>query len=100
MPSCVLSPSKLSVLFGNSIPMSSKRFRHGIVMPSGRLCRAPADIQRVYRNVSFAGNNRLVFNIMGNQHRLVMAVQYQYGIIYVRFVGSHQDYDKIDVSTI
>jgi mRNA interferase HigB len=62
--------------------------------------RAPADTKRVYRNVSFVGNNRVVFNIMGNRYRLVVAVQYQYGVIYVRFVGSHQDYDKIDVSTI
>ena len=46
------------------------------------------------------GNNRVVFNIRGNQYRLVVAVNYTPGIIYIRFIGTHQDYDKIDVATI
>jgi mRNA interferase HigB len=54
----------------------------------------------VYRNASFVGNNRVVFNIRGNQYRLVVAINYAHGIIYIRFIGSHQDYDKIDAATI
>jgi mRNA interferase HigB len=46
------------------------------------------------------GSNRVIFNIKGNEYRLVVAVQYQYGIVYVRFVGTHQQYDKIDATTI
>jgi mRNA-degrading endonuclease HigB of HigAB toxin-antitoxin module len=42
--------------------------------------RTPADIKNVYRNVSFVGNNRAVFNFKGNQYRLVVTIQYQYGI--------------------
>jgi mRNA interferase HigB len=60
----------------------------------------PADIKNVYRNASIVGNNRVVFNIRGNQYRLVVAVNYMSGIIYIRFIGTHQDYDKIDVATI
>lgn len=60
----------------------------------------PSDIKTVYRNVSFIANNRVVFNIKGNNYRLVAAIQYQYGIIYIRFVGTHNDYDKIDAATI
>jgi mRNA interferase HigB len=62
--------------------------------------KTPLDIKNVYRNASFVGNNRVVFNIKGNQYRLVVAIQYQYGIVYIRFIGSHQDYDKIDAAMI
>src|SRR5438045_7701773 len=60
----------------------------------------PTDITNVYRNASVVSNNRVVFNIRGNQYRLVVAVNYAHGLVYVRFIGSHQDYDKIDVSSI
>lgn len=60
----------------------------------------PADIRTVYRNASFVSNNRVVFNIRGNQYRLVVAINYAYGIVYIRFIGLHQDYDKIDATTI
>ena len=46
------------------------------------------------------GNNRVVFNIRSNQYRLVVAVNYTSGVIYMRFIGTHQDYNKIDVATI
>jgi mRNA interferase HigB len=62
--------------------------------------KSPTDIKRIYRNASIVANNRVVFNIKGNKYRLVVAIQYDYGIVYIRFVGTHQDYDKIDVTTI
>jgi len=64
------------------------------------LWKSPADIKGVYRNASFIANNRVVFNIKGNKYRLVVAVRYEYGIVYVRFVGTHQEYERIDASTI
>ena len=60
----------------------------------------PADIKNVYRNASIVGNNRVVFNIRGNQYRLVVALNYAYGIVYIRFIGSHHDYNMIDATTI
>lgn len=62
--------------------------------------KTPADIKNVYRNASIVANNRVVFNIRGNQYRLVIAIQYQYGIVYIRFIGTHSEYDKIDAATI
>ena len=44
--------------------------------------------------------NRFVFNIKGNKYRVVVAVQYDFGIVYIRFAGTHKDYDKIDAATI
>ncbi len=61
---------------------------------------SPADIKTVYRNASFVANNRIVFNIKGNHYRLVVVVLYQYGLVYIRFVGTHQEYDSIDVTSI
>lgn len=58
--------------------------------------RSPANIKAVYRNASFVGKNRTVFNIGGNKYRLVVAVHYEFRIVFVRFIGTHKDYDAID----
>jgi mRNA interferase HigB len=60
----------------------------------------PADIKAVYRNASFVAQNRVVFNIKGNKYRLVAAVQYDFGIVFIRFIGTHKDYDTIDAGNI
>ena len=62
--------------------------------------QSPVDIRDVFRNASIVANNRVVFNIKGNKYRLVVAVRYEYRLIYIRFVGTHQEYNKIDVTTI
>jgi len=62
--------------------------------------KAPADIKGVYRNASFLANSRVVFNIKGNSYRLIVVAQYARGILYIRFVGTHREYDKIDAATI
>ncbi|MCL5254831.1 MAG: type II toxin-antitoxin system HigB family toxin [Gammaproteobacteria bacterium] len=58
------------------------------------------DIKSLYRHASFVGNNRVVFNIHGNKYRLVVAINYSFSLIYIRFIGSHDEYDKIDAATI
>ena len=60
----------------------------------------PADIKAQYRNASIVGNNRVVFNIGGNKYRLVVKFNYAYRIGYIRFIGTHADYDATDVETI
>jgi mRNA interferase HigB len=61
---------------------------------------SPADIKKTYHNASLVANNRIVFNIKGNRYRLVVAIQYEVGIVYIRFVGTHQEYNRIDAATI
>ena len=61
---------------------------------------SPADIKILYRNASILANNRVVFNIKGNKYRLVVVVRYSTGKIYVRFIGTHAEYDRIDATTI
>lgn len=62
--------------------------------------QGPVDVKKTYASVSFLSNNRLVFNIKGNQYRIVIVVQYRYGFVYIRFVGTHAEYDRIDAETI
>ena len=61
---------------------------------------SPADVKRVYANASLVAENRIVFNIGGNKYRLVVVVNYRYRMCYVRFVGTHKAYDRIDVATV
>jgi mRNA interferase HigB len=60
----------------------------------------PADIKGQYRNASVLKNRRVVFNIKGNDYRLVVSVAYRYQAVYVKFVGTHVAYDAIDAETI
>jgi mRNA interferase HigB len=62
--------------------------------------QSPADIKAVYRNASIIANNRVIFNIKGNDYRLIVAVNYRFGIAYIRFVGTHGDYDRVDATTV
>jgi mRNA interferase HigB len=60
----------------------------------------PSDIKKAYRNASFVGNDRVVFNLKGNSYRLIVAIHYEHNIVFIRFVGSHQEYDKIDAARV
>jgi len=66
----------------------------------GAVWRPPEDIKARYRSASFLSDNRVVFNIGGNKHRLVVHVNYGSGIVLIKFVGSHKEYDAIDPATI
>jgi len=61
---------------------------------------SPARLKEKYRSASILRDNRVVFNIKGNDFRLVVKINYPYRVIYVRFVGTHADYDKIDVEEV
>ena len=60
----------------------------------------PSDIKAQYRSASILKNRRVVFNIKGNDYRLVVAVAYRLQIVYVKFIGTHPQYDAIDANTI
>ena len=62
--------------------------------------RTPAEVKRAYANASIVGANRVVFNIGGNKYRLVVAINYPFRVCYVRFIGTHAQYDKIDAQNI
>lgn len=60
----------------------------------------PKDIKRHYASASFVGRNRVIFNIKGNDYRLVVAVAYRFKAVYIKFVGTHAQYDRIDAATV
>ncbi len=61
---------------------------------------SPADIKEHYRNASILKDNRVVFNIGGNKYRLVVRINYSYKVVYIRFIGTHKEYDRIDAEEI
>lgn len=62
--------------------------------------QSPADIKAMYRNASIVANNRVVFNIKGNDYRLIVAINYQFGIAYIRFIGTHTEYDRVNAAEV
>jgi mRNA interferase HigB len=60
----------------------------------------PDEIKQRYPSASFLAGNRVIFNIKGNDYRLVVKIHYNTGIVYIRFVGTHDEYNKIDAEKI
>jgi mRNA interferase HigB len=59
-----------------------------------------ADVKRHYRTASIISSDRAVFNIKGNDYRLVVAVDFEKGIVLIKWIGTHASYDRIDVGTV
>jgi len=60
----------------------------------------PNEIKSFYATISILKNSRVVFNIKGHKYRLVAKINYQKSWLFIRFIGTHEDYDKIDANTI
>ena len=58
------------------------------------------ELKKVYGNISLVSDDRVVFNIMGNQYRLVVRIVFDFKAIQIKWFGTHKEYDKIDVKTI
>jgi mRNA interferase HigB len=61
---------------------------------------SPQNVKDRYCSASFVGRNRVVFNLKGNEYRLIVAVAYRIGAVYIKFIGTHAEYDKIDAETV
>jgi mRNA interferase HigB len=60
----------------------------------------PADIKARYPTAGFVNADRVIFNIKGNSYRVVVAIKYEFFAVYIRFIGTHAEYDAIDAATI
>ncbi len=62
--------------------------------------KRPSGIAAQFTTASVLKSRRVVFNIKGNDYRLVVAVAYRFGAVYVKFIGTHREYDRIDANTV
>lgn len=62
--------------------------------------KSPQDVKDQFKNASICENNRVVFNIAGNKYRLVIQIQYKLEIVWIKFIGTHAEYDRINVGTV
>ncbi len=62
--------------------------------------KSPNDVKLEYPNASILANNRVVFNIKGNNYRLIVRINYGYQMVWIRFIGTHGEYDKINANEI
>ena len=62
--------------------------------------KGPADIKKNYPSASVLVDNRIVFNIKGNNYRLIVRINYHYRMVWIRFIGTHAQYDRIDANKI
>jgi mRNA interferase HigB len=60
----------------------------------------PADVKHAIRSTSILKDGRVVFNIAGNKYRIVVWINYPYRVVYIRFIGTHRQYDAIDAQTV
>ena len=58
------------------------------------------DIKKDFNSVVYVRNQKYVFNIRGNNHRLIVAIKFTPALVYIRFVGTHSEYDRLDIKSI
>lgn len=86
--------------FWSAYPDSEQQLKAWVEEVRKAAWAQPAEIKEKYRSASILKNRRVVFNIKGNDYRLVVAVAYRFQAVYVKFVGTHGQYDEIDAETV
>ncbi len=61
---------------------------------------SPVNVKQDFRSASILKDGRVVFNLAGNKYRLVVWINYAYRVVYIRFIGTHTQYDRIDAQTV
>jgi mRNA interferase HigB len=92
-------PRRVLEEFWKHYPDSEQRLESWYQEASHAVWRTPQDIKAQYASASILKHGRVVFNIGGNKYRLLCEVVYQIGVVYIRFVGTHKQYEAIDAET-
>jgi mRNA interferase HigB len=95
----VLSRSTLEK-FWKKHPDAKTSLKAWLSAMKGAQFASPNDLKRLFRTVDFVGNDRAIFNIGGNKYRLIVSVDYEMGRMFIRFIGTHAAYDKIDAEEV
>lgn len=86
--------------FGKNTLILNTNLRLGTRRASKAIWTNPSDIKSEYSKASILKSGRVVFNICGNKYRLVVEINYERLWVFIRFIGTHTDYDKIDANKI
>ena len=95
----VLSRSTLEK-FWKKHPDAKASLKAWLSAMKGAQFASPNDLKRLFRTVDFVGNDRAIFNVSGNKYRLIVSVDYEMGRMFIRFIGTHAAYDKIDAEEV
>lgn len=95
----LITPSRLTG-FAKTHPQCGVQLKLIILEFKGSFFENANQLKAHFPNVSILNNNRVVLNIHGNAYRLILEINYKSQIAYVRFIGTHAEYDKIDANTI
>ncbi len=95
----VISKTKI-VEFGQKHADAAKPLNDWWSIAKATQWRSLRDIKKDFASVDFVGNDRYVFNIKGNRYRLVAMIFFDIRTVYIRFIGTHGEYDKIDCTTV
>ena len=86
--------------FWKAHPAAEQALRNSLTLSNRAAWHTPDDINRDFAPASFLSNNRVVFDIRGNNYHLVVLVLYRPGYLYICFIGTHAEYDQIDAETV
>ena len=86
--------------FWHAHPDAEQQLRAWYAEAKSATWRMPADVKAKYRSASILRGGRVVFNICGNKYRLIVEINYAFHVVYIRFVGTHKDYDNIDAEVV
>jgi mRNA interferase HigB len=88
------------VEFWEANPETKKALQTWLSITKAAKWKSPADVRAIDPKASMIANNRVVFDILGGRYRLVAAIRYPSGVVFIRFVGTHSDYNRIDAERV
>lgn len=102
MIGCAVRVIALSTLrdFWRKHPLAQVPLRSWYAEACRATWKSPAEVKQAHRSASFVAGDRVVFNIKGNDYRLIVAIRYRKQIMYICFIGTHREYDMIDAATV
>lgn len=91
---------KMLRTFWERFPDSEQQLKAWVDEARNADWKQPADIKEKFRSASILKNRRVVFNIKGNDYRLVVSLAYRFQSVYIKFIGTHAQYDAINAETV
>ncbi len=86
--------------FGEKYPDAIEALNDWYYLVKDADWHAPGDLRQIFNSVDYVGNDRFVFNIRGNRYRLVVMIFFDIRTVFIRFIGTHSEYDKVNVTSI